>query len=55
MTLESIKEKVPLNWGLLGNPVNWAIVVLMVAIAGIAVYLIFSETVETKDVANGNR
>jgi len=26
----------PINWRLIGNPINWAIVVLMIAIAGIA-------------------
>lgn len=32
---------VPLNFELLGNPVNWVIVILMVAIAGLATSLIF--------------
>jgi hypothetical protein len=39
----SISEKIPLNFELIGNPVNWVIVFLMIAIAGLAVNLIFSE------------
>ena len=39
----SIKDKIPLNFELLGNPVNWVIVLLMIAIAGLAVNVIFSE------------
>ena len=41
---ERIKAWVPINTELAGNPVNWVIVVLMVAIAGLAVSLIFHPT-----------
>jgi hypothetical protein len=41
--LMNIKENIPLNFELLGNPVNWVIVLLMIAIAGLAVNVIFSE------------
>jgi hypothetical protein len=37
-----IKDKIPLNFELMGNPINWVILLLMVAIAGLAVHLIFS-------------
>lgn len=39
--LEKIKSFTPLNLELIGNPVNWVIVVLMIAIAALAVSLIF--------------
>lgn len=32
---------IPLNFALMAHPVNWAIITLMVLIAGIAVGLIF--------------
>lgn len=41
MQLSDIKEKMPLNFELAGNPVNWVIVFLMIAIAGLALSLIF--------------
>lgn len=31
----------PINWPLIRNPLNWAIILLMVAIAGIALNEIF--------------
>ena len=34
-------DKLPLNMALLRNPLNWAIVLLMVAIGGLAVDLVF--------------
>lgn len=45
----TIKAKTPLNFNLLGNPVNWIIVLLMIAIAGLAVSLIFSPVNATGD------
>lgn len=30
------------NWGLLKNPVNWIVVILMILIAGIAIDLILT-------------
>jgi hypothetical protein len=41
MQLSDIKDKMPLNFELAGNPVNWVIVFLMIAIAGLALSLIF--------------
>lgn len=32
----------PINWRLIGNPINWAIVVLMVAIAGLAIDVVLN-------------
>jgi len=34
--------KIPLNFELMKNPYNWVVIVLMVAIAGFAVALIFN-------------
>lgn len=31
----SVAEKLPINWGLIKNPLNWIIIILMVLIAGI--------------------
>lgn len=45
--LDRIKAWTPINFELAGNPVNWVIVVLMVAIAGLAVSLIFQPTDQT--------
>lgn len=45
--MEKLKEYLPLNFGLMANPVNWVIIVLMIAIAALAVYHIFpNNTVE---------
>jgi len=38
-----IRDKIPLNLELMANPVNWIIILLMVAIAGLAVHLIFAQ------------
>lgn len=32
--------KLPINWTLISNPANWAIIVLMLLIAGFAVHLV---------------
>jgi hypothetical protein len=34
-------DRIPLNWELLKNPINWIILLLMVWIAGLALSLIF--------------
>lgn len=34
-------DRLPINWALIGNPYNWIIVVLMVAIGGLALAAIF--------------
>jgi hypothetical protein len=39
----ALKDNIPLNFELLSNPVNWVIILLMVAIAGMAVNLIFAQ------------
>jgi hypothetical protein len=40
-------DNVPINWGLIGNPWNWLIIVLMVWIAGLALALIFHQSTAT--------
>lgn len=39
--IDKLKAWTPLNFDLMANPVNWVIVVLMVAIAGLALSLLF--------------
>lgn len=34
--MERVLEAVPINWRLIGNPLNWLIVILMVMIAAFA-------------------
>jgi hypothetical protein len=34
-------ERIPINWALISNPVNWVIVLLMAYIAGLGLALIF--------------
>jgi hypothetical protein len=36
----SLKDAIPINWELAGNPVNWVMVALMIAIAGVALAVI---------------
>jgi hypothetical protein len=40
-----IGKIVPLNFALIGNPVNWLIIILMVWIAGLALALLFHRNV----------
>lgn len=40
--LQKIKTYIPLNWDLVSNPVNWIVVMLMVAVAGFALALLFN-------------
>jgi len=47
--LGKIKGALPLNWPLLGNPVNWIVVFLMVAIAGAGLALIIQPTAQTEE------
>lgn len=42
--LEKIKSWLPLNFALVANPVNWVIVFLMLALAGVALALIAQST-----------
>jgi len=53
VTLDSVKNAIPVNWELLRNPVNWIIVFLMVAIAGAAVAVIFVSTSAQSENSNG--
>ena len=39
--LDRAKAYVPLNFELMGNPVNWVIMFLMVLFAGLALSLVF--------------
>lgn len=48
--IDRIKSYLPINFELAGNPVNWVIVLLMVALAGIAISLVFHPT----DVSTGD-
>lgn len=34
----------PINWQLIGNPVNWAIIILMLLIAGYALHILLPNT-----------
>lgn len=49
--MEKLKSILPLNFELIGNPVNWVIVILMLAIAGLGFAYIVQKTatVETKE------
>lgn len=38
---DKAKEYIPINWTLVSNPVNWAVIILMLAFAGLAVAYIF--------------
>ena len=42
--MESLKKFLPINFELITNPVNWVIIVLMVALAGIGLALVFQNT-----------
>ncbi|MDE2102811.1 MAG: hypothetical protein KGL39_36540 [Patescibacteria group bacterium] len=41
--METLRKWLPLNFELLANPVNWAIIVLMIALAGLGLALIFKK------------
>lgn len=45
-------EWVPINWGLIKSPINWATILLMVVIFGIAVdvFLVFWAPKQTGDI-----
>lgn len=40
-------EWLPINFQLIGNPINWAIILLMLIIAGFAVHLLLPSTFPT--------
>lgn len=48
--LDRVKAYTPLNFELMGNPVNWIILFLMVLFAGLALSLIYHPT----DTATGD-
>lgn len=33
---------IPINWALISNPYNWVVIILMVAIAGYGVAILFN-------------
>ncbi len=36
-------EWLPINWTLISHPANWAVVILMIAIAGFALHLLLPQ------------
>ena len=42
--MEKLKGMIPINWALMANPVNWVIVYLMLALAGVMLALIIQST-----------
>lgn len=40
--LDKIKGYIPLNFAIMRNPVNWVIVILMIAIAGLGLSVILN-------------
>lgn len=44
MSVEKIKNAIPLNFSLLANPYNWLVVALIVALGGVAVVAIISQS-----------
>lgn len=40
--LDKIKGYIPLNFDIIANPVNWAIVILMIAIAGLGLAIVIN-------------
>lgn len=39
--MDTIKNVIPLNWGLIANPFNWVVIVLMMTLGGLALALLF--------------
>jgi hypothetical protein len=50
--METVKKFLPLNFELMSNPINWAIIVCMVLFAGVALHLIMVSSNAT-DVKEG--
>lgn len=50
--IEKLKGWLPINWELAGNPVNWIIVPLMIALAGLMLAYIFA-SVNSPDADQG--
>lgn len=48
-TMEAVKKALPINWALIGNPVNWVVILLMLAIAGVAIAYIIPFNPDTID------
>lgn len=36
----SVPDFIPINWQLIGNPLNWVTIILMLLIAGFAAHLL---------------
>lgn len=47
--MADIRSYLPLNFELIENPINWFIILLMLAIAGLAASLIFHQASTTAD------
>lgn len=47
--MDKLKSILPLNFELMGNPVNWVIVTLMIALAGVGLALIFPNIIDAID------
>lgn len=45
--MEKIVSYIPVNWELAKNPVNWIIVFLMIALAGVGIALIMQQFSDT--------
>jgi len=42
-------DKIPINWNLISNPVNWVIVILMISIAGLGIAAVFPDLYNNED------
>jgi len=51
--MEKFISYIPLNWEILRNPVNWVIVFLMIAIAGVGIALIMQQFSASNVTSNG--
>jgi hypothetical protein len=47
--MNNLLEKIPVNWDIVRNPVNWLVIGLMVAIAALALHTIL----KSREVENG--
>jgi len=46
---DNIKKALPINWELAANPLNWIIILLMIAIAGAAIAFILPPAPSTAE------
>lgn len=47
--MDKIKNYLPINFAILSNPVNWVLVTLMVALAGVALTFVFNSSQGNKN------